>query len=100
MDYIYLLEMPPKEEYELLTKEESDSLGYDFVTVKENDLGTLDVVPVLHHMGPYTVYIRLHNGYIPDSVEEKLSDFKLLELQKLENGHYINSSEITAHKRL
>ena len=100
MEYIYLLELPTKEEYESLTKEECDSLGYDFVTLVSNEAGFLDIVPVLHHMGPYKIYIRLDNGIILDSIEQKLNDFKLIELEKLENGHYINSSEVTAHKTL
>ena len=99
-DYTYLLEMPSKEDYRKLSKEECDELGYDFVTVVNNEDGTLDVIPVLTHMKDHTVYIRIKNGYISKEVEDKISNFEFIELEKQPDGHYIRSSKISVHKTL
>lgn len=100
MDYICLLEMPSKEEYRMLTKEECDELGYDFVTLVNNDQGTLDIIPILSHMKTQSIYIRLKDGYISKSVEDKISNFELIELEKQPDGHYINTSNISVHKTI
>ena len=100
MNIEYLLELPTKEEYQVLTKAEQDELGYDFVTISNNADGTMDIHPVLSHLRDKVVYIRLKGGYISSSLQNKIADFTLLELVKQNDGHYIESSEVVSHKSL